>query len=150
MAVKFPFVSAFLCEKILQEKDGINTAIRIVDIFNIAADAPPDAGVHFFGFVSLKTAPVPDSKVTIRVAIVSPIGTREYLPDAPDQPYSLSVFEGDPTVPTGLMLVFEINIIPKNLGTGYLEIEADGEVAVRLPFTIRRLPPAQSVPEQRK
>jgi hypothetical protein len=51
MAVKFPFVSAFLCEKILQEKDGINTAIRIVDIFNIAADAPPDAGVHFFGFI---------------------------------------------------------------------------------------------------
>jgi hypothetical protein len=143
MAVTFPFVTALLCEKVLTEPGGVHSAIRIVDIFQIAADAPPETVVQFFALISLKTVPVPDAKVRVRVSLVGPSGKREQLPDPPDQPYGLPLFEGDKSIPSGLSMVFQINVKPTNFGTGYVEIEVDGQLAVRIPFTIRKLPPLQ-------
>ena len=69
MAVKFPFVSAFLCERVLQEQNNIISAIRIVDVFQIPQDVAQQAMITFFAVVALKTVPVPDARVNVRIAM---------------------------------------------------------------------------------
>lgn len=139
MAVKFQSVSALICERILQEADGITSAIRIVDIFQIASDTPPDALIQFWVLIMLKALPVPD-KFKIGVTLVRADGEREKLPDPPGQPLSLVKFADDPSIPSGVTLAIQMNIKPKKVGTSYVEVDADGEALIRIPFTIRRLP----------
>jgi hypothetical protein len=145
MAVKFPFVSAFLCERVLQEKDGIVSAIRIVDVFQIPEDAPSETVIQFFAVVSLRTVPVPDEEVRVGVTIVNALGERQRLPDPSEKPFRLSALDGDASVPNGISLIMQLNIKPKNMGTCFVEIDVDGEVVTRIPFTIRQIPktPAQ-------
>jgi hypothetical protein len=45
MQNRLPFVAAaFICEKVLDEKDGVLTAVRIVDTYTIKAIEIPTAG----------------------------------------------------------------------------------------------------------
>ena len=138
MAVKFEFVSAFICERVLMEADGVTSAIRIVDIFFVPEGAPEEAIVPFYLIVLLKTVPVPDEEIRIGVTLIRANGERERLPDPPGQPFKLQLFSGDPSIPGGFSLILHANIKPRNMGTCFLEIDVDGEPVTRVPFTLRR------------
>lgn len=146
MAVKFPFVSALICERVLLEQDGIASAIRAVDVFNIPAEAPPDPVIQFWLFASLKTVPVPDATFRFGVTLIRVNGEREKL--TTKEPGKLPIYEGDASIPSGINIMLQVNIIARNMGTAYLEIDIDGEPITRVPFTMRRLPkPDQPTPE---
>jgi len=144
MAIKFPFVSAFLCERVLQEHDNIISAIRIVDIFQVPKKLAEHTAVSFYAVVSLRTVPVPDEQVRVKIAMVQVSGDREYLPDPPGQPYDLRKLTPDPSLPGGVSLIVQLNLRPAHEGLCFLEIEIDGEIAVRIPFTIRYIQEEQA------
>ena len=141
MAVEFPFITAFLCERVLFDQDKLVSAIRIVDLFNVPEDVPPTFVIQFFAVISLRVAPpVPDEQVRIAIWLRRVSGERERLADPPNQPYNLREMNPDPSSPSGVSLVLQFNVIPKNFGTCYIEVEADGTIVTRIPFTIRRVP----------
>ena len=146
MAVKFQFVNAFLCERALIDQDKILSAIRIVDLFQVPENAPETTVLQFYAIISLKLFPVPDETVLIGATLVRVNGEREPIAYSHSgKPFRLLDHSPDPSVPGGLNLVIQLNIVPKNAGTAYFEIDVDGEVVTRIPFTIRRIPapPAQ-------
>jgi hypothetical protein len=144
MAVNFEFVSAFLCERVLTEASGVSSAIRIVDIFYVPENPPENFRVQFFVMLLLKTMPVPkETKIQISVTLIRPTGQREQLPDPPDQPYLISIFENDPSIPSGFNLNIGLALKGDELGTFLLEFNVDGTPVTRVPFTLRRVPSQQ-------
>lgn len=145
MAVEFKYVSGFVCERTLQEKeDGIYSAIRIVDIFHVPSDAADDATILVNVFVSLKTSPVPPDPLTIRVTLVKPSGERQDSSPPDQQPLILPVVDGDRSIPSGITMVLHILVkVKNNIGTSVVEVDVDDKPALRIPFTLRRLPSAQ-------
>jgi hypothetical protein len=142
MAVKFEFVSAFICERVLREEGGITSAIRIVDIFFVPEDAPEYFAVSFWVVISLKTMPVPDVEVNVGTSLIRTSGERERL--AEPTAYRLLSYNNDPSIPGGFNLLMQLTVKPKNMGTCYVEVDIDGEALVRVPFTLRR--PIQTEP----
>lgn len=141
MAVKFPFVSAFLCERVLIDQDGITSAIRIVDVFQVPETTVEHAIVQFFAVVTLRTLPVPDEEVHVSVFLVRASGDRVRLPDPPiDKAFELRKHNPDPSLPGGLTLILQLHLKPTNAGICFLEIEVDREVVTKIPFTIRHIP----------
>jgi hypothetical protein len=139
--VKFPFVSAFLCERVLLDQDKLLSAIRIVDIFQIPEGTPEGTAIQFWAIVTLKTVPVPDEEVYVAITLVRVSGERERLPDQfGGKPLRLRDQTPDPSLPGGISLIVQLNVIPKNFGLCFLEVDVDGETLVRIPFTIRRIP----------
>src|ERR1700682_666065 len=117
MAVKFPYISAFICERVLQEADGVFSALRIADIFYVPEGVPEGATVQFFAVISLKVAPAPKGDIQIAVTFINASGERERLPD-PGVPTPPSArLPDDPRIPGGVTLVMQLNIKPKNMGT---------------------------------
>ena len=118
MAVKFPFITAFVCERILQERDQVNSAIRIVDVFYVRredAHGKSEARVQFFAFLSLKTSPPPPDEFTFEIAAIAPSGETEVLASATK--FKFKGFEQDPSVPSGATFVINCNVKPKGFGT---------------------------------
>jgi hypothetical protein len=144
MAVKFQYINALICERALQEADGVTSAIRIVDIFHVPESSPESAVIQLFVIASLKASPVPVEPFTIGVALIKTSGERVELPPPPgfEQPFALPQFKDDPSIPNGISLVLQIGVKPTNMGTCFIEIDVDGEAVTRVPFTLRR-PPAE-------
>ncbi len=139
MAPEWISVSGLLCEKVLQEGESVFSAIRLVDIFNIAHDSPPDPIVQFYGLVILKALPTAET-FSVGIAIVAPSGDRRELPAPPGNPFKLPVYENDPTIPAGFSLNLLFNIIASKMGTYFIEVAVDGVAVIRMPFTLRKLP----------
>jgi hypothetical protein len=144
--IKFEFVSALLCERILREADGIVSAIRIVDIFQVPENPPENFSVKFFAFVTLKTVPVPESaSVVLGATLIKPDGTRSPITPADREPVTIKQFRDDPSVPGGVSLVVEVNVKPQTMGTSVLEIDVDGVPVTRVPFTLLRVSSAAEI-----
>jgi hypothetical protein len=144
MAVKFTYINAFLCENVLQESTGIFSAIRIVDVFQIPENVPDNFAIRFFVVGVFRMSNAPRVSVTVKVFIIRVNGERLPLPDIPGQPFPLSSFEDDASIPSGINVLLEVNVKPTNMGTAFVEIEIDDEVAAKIPFTIRRIPTLQA------
>jgi hypothetical protein len=79
MAVKFPFVSALLCERVLIDQDKLVSAIRIVDVFQVPEGTPEGTAIQIWAIVTLKTVPVPDETVRVGAWLVGVSGERKRL-----------------------------------------------------------------------
>jgi hypothetical protein len=85
MANTRPFVAAaFLCEKVLREQDGVQSAIRIVDTYIVkpSADAPQDSklGLNVTAWVLLKSGDV-QGVHKVRLVLRSPTNRSVNIPD---------------------------------------------------------------------
>jgi hypothetical protein len=137
MPARFQFITALLCEKVLQEGDGVTSAIRIVDVFQIPSDKLGEAIIQFCLVASLRTVPVKEQQLHVALFLVGPSGKRERIKELPEGPYPVVPFVGDPSVPGGLNLAIQLNIKPLKFGTGFIEIEVENEVVARVPFTVQ-------------
>ena len=144
MAVKFEFVNTVICEKVLTEVDGITSAIRIVDLFFIPENAPETFVIQFTVIIALRAFITSPEEFRVGITLIGPTGNRQRLPDPPEQPYKLSIFENDPSVPSGFTLIIGCAVKPTKLGTCYLEVEVNGEAITKIPFTLRRVPAEQN------
>lgn len=135
---RFRFSTAFICKEVLQEPNGVFSAIRLIEIIHVPEGAD-DFPLHFHAVILLKTAPALDTQVRIGMTLVKPSGERVNVVDsASAPPHQLRIFENDPSVPSGVNLVVEFNFKPEMLGTWLVEIDVDGEVEATTSFTIRR------------
>lgn len=134
MANTKPFVAAaFLCEKVLQEPDNVQSAIRIVDTFFVPANLPNDATpvVLITGIVSLKSGGMTGSHHVKLVlentkAIRSPIGPEAGWP---------VVFSEDPA--DGFTVTFTLPLGVKHFGLIWIDVIFDDEVLTRIPIKLR-------------
>lgn len=146
-------VAMFICERVLQEADGVTSAIRIVDLFNLP-EIPPDAPegalplIQAYSCAMLKFAPTFSGKHYIQSKMINTKGELVSLGEPLE--YSPQMRAGAEGAPLGLNFTIQMNVAVKNLGTCYLCVYFDGEEIGRTPFTLQRQPPLQAAPGMKK
>jgi hypothetical protein len=139
MAVKFSYVSAFLCERVLIERDEVLSAIRIADIFQIPENPPDNLVIQFWLVLSLKIAIESESsEYRLKCTLIRSSGERAII--VPDQVVTPMRRFDDRSIPLTLGFVAQINLKPQNMGTAYIEVEVEDEVVAKVPLTLRRIP----------
>jgi hypothetical protein len=134
-----PYVTAaLLCEKVIEEKDGSLTIIRIADRLQYRLDAinlpggfPQDVrpAVTIQGLVSLKSGLVTGDHVTT-VILEKPNGTRKEIINFPFK------FLGKDQ---GQNLIMNINLGVDEDGLYWFDVHFDGELLTRIPLLIMPL-----------
>lgn len=123
---------AIFCEKVLEEKDGVLSAIRIVDRMNITAgqDGPeimPLMAINFYGLFSFR-AGTARGKYTMKISPRTPSGG-----DMPE--FSVPVmFEGEED--SGANVIINMSIQVKEEGLYWFNILLNEEVVTRVPLRI--------------
>src|SRR5437762_3193915 len=138
MANKRPFVAvAAFCEKLLEEKDGVMTAIRIVDTYfvppvspNMPPDAMPVAEIN--GLIALKSGDL-IGKFTVGLVMENTKGERKTL--SPEGGWPV-VFNGGEH---GVQIKLDFHVAIKNLGLCWFDVLFGDEVLTRIPLRIREL-----------
>jgi len=129
-----PYLSvAMFCENVLEEKDNVLSAIRIVDRLYVDPDAlaevdaksPPHVQiVLLLKFISVGYSGTP----TLHVKSVAPNGKESELFGATPLPFSLEK--------TGIQVRVNVAIAIKHGGWYWVDVYLDGEVARRVPLQI--------------
>lgn len=134
-----PFLNALLCEKILEEKDGVKTAVRIIDQVNRSTvgmgQAPPSTMDEFVFPIALLIrlkAGAARGTVPIKVKILKPNNT----------------VAGDLTHPAhlpgpddaGIDIVLNIVLKLDQVGTWWFDIFVDEARWMRVPLRVVYLP----------
>lgn len=136
MANLKPFVAvACFCENLLIEPDGVASAVRIIDTYNLTVppELPPEAlpVIDLNGLISLKSGPV-TGKHTIDLVLETPKGERKNL--APNGGWPV-VFEGG-IHGVNLRIKFPLGV--KNFGVCWFDVLFDGEVLTRIPLKLQQ------------
>ena len=127
-----PYLSvAVLCERVLQEQDGVPSIIRIVDrlIVSPGANAPekmPPITVTTTAFLSFK-AGTAQGQLTAKLTIESPSGNESVLGTFP------LLFEGNDR---GVNLVFNLNLQIQEQGLYWIGVYLEEELKTRVPLRI--------------
>lgn len=126
-------VAAVFCEKVLQEADGVLSAIRIVDkvIFEPPKGAPPGflPAVELTALISLKSGDA-SGKFNVQLVPHSPSGVSMRSPD----PIPL-VLQG---AEHGNNLIIKMVFPIKEEGLFWFDVVVDGDVLTKMPLTILR------------
>jgi len=133
-----PFLlAAVTCERVLNEADGVQSIIRIIDrITHTPVVETPNAPMAPFDypltlFILLK-AGIASGSYTLRVTVVNPSG------DSP-QPFQQSVyFEGDEDRGVGVSLQTAVRF--QTPGIHWFEIHLDDVRLTKIPFRIIYMP----------
>jgi hypothetical protein len=135
MAEKPYLAAAFLCEKVLNEKDDVLTAVRIVDTFHVSIppNLPQDTkpAIQMMGLLSFKKASsgTDAEKHEVRLKLCSPSGKAQALPT--------HEFHFKPEELSGYNMILTFNLGVAEFGLFWLEVSVDGdEVSTRMPFRL--------------
>jgi hypothetical protein len=136
MAEKFPYVSAFFCERVLLEKDEVLSAIRIADIFQIPENPPENFLIQFWLVLNVKIAIESESaEYRLMCTLIRSTGDRVVI--VPEQTVKPMRRFDDPSIQTSLGFIAQITLKPQNMGTAYVEVQIEDEVIAKVPFTLR-------------
>lgn len=130
-----PFVSvAAFCEKVLEDRDGVLSAIRLVDTFELAAhpstfgDLRP--GIEVSGIIALKSGPLVGS-YTVGLVMENTKGERKEISPAGGWPV---VFNGgEHGIQIRLNFYFEV----REVGLWWFDVMFENEVLTRIPLKLR-------------
>jgi hypothetical protein len=123
---------AFLCEKVLQEKDETISIVRIVDRITItaaASSAPislPPTNLSLSAFISLKSGNARGSH-TIKLILEEPSGIRKSEQLLP------ALFEGEDR---GVNLIVNLNVLITQEGVYWFNIFLEEEFLTRIPLRV--------------
>jgi hypothetical protein len=141
-----PYVTAaLLCERVLQEKDGSLTLVRIAEKLQYRLDMfGPDMPksvkpmIPIQGLISIKSGPVTGDHV-IKISVEKP-GSKpgSERKDAFTQPVTL--LGGD----QGQNIILNIGLGVESDGLYWLDVIFDEEVLTRIPLMVTALPPLES------
>jgi hypothetical protein len=133
-------MAALVCQALLDEKDNVLSAIRIVDQFTIPLppgwDGKTNLQMPVTGLVGFKSGDVKGPR-TVRFYGVSPTGKRQKAYEAK------VVFLGGHT---GVNIKINMTFGFKTEGTHWLEVYVDKWLATRIPLTIVFQPTKEEVP----
>lgn len=125
-------VAALLCEKVLQEKDGIISVIRMVDRLAITVNAPgspetmPPTPISLNALIALKSGSA-RGRGTIKWRTEIPSGIK-----MPDQLFPV-FFEGDDR---GVNLIIALNMVLEQEGLYWFDVILDEQHLTRIPLRI--------------
>lgn len=135
--------SAFVCDKVLHEEDGVLSAIRIIDIIYVAERNPnlPDTmipGIPINAMFVLKAYPHHTDSHELEVVLINTIGEKTSIGKR------IMEFKGSlgPEFPGGASIAMQMHIGVNRTGTCYLCLLLDGEEITRTSFTLTKLPAA--------
>jgi hypothetical protein len=130
---------ACICEKVLQDKDNVLSAIRIVDSFTVREPLPSssaqfESGVDVTVLLALKSGDlVGDYEILVQLRY--PSGRTK---DVPSFPMS---FKGGPS---GSTLTAQLRVEVKEYGLYYFDVIWQDEVLTSIPFVITTSDSAKS------
>ncbi len=125
--------AALLCEKVLQEKDGVNSAIRIVDQLNITAAGPGvpqqiiPAVFQFTLFLILKTGEMP-GPCEVEILVKKPDNT-----EAAKMNRTVNL---EPPAYRGMNLKIETQLQVDQAGLWWFEVFIRGIRRTRVPLNV--------------
>ena len=126
------YTSGFICQWALEERDGVLSAIRIIDRVevDIPKDVPPGAivvatQVACFAVLSFKSDDPEDFEVVFTA--IAPNGERI-------RPQKFNIQTGGGS--HGHQMRIGMNFDPRNVGLWWIEILVSGEVALRMPLAL--------------
>jgi hypothetical protein len=131
VAIGKPYVAgAMACEKVLLEKDGVSSAIRIVDTYTIPHDVPDGvkAAVRTTIFILLKSIEPLEGELS--VALNTPNGERKEGP----QKWPVSFSE---TI-KGANILINLDINSRHIGWTWIDVIWNQEVITRIPIQLVR------------
>ena len=140
MANTKPFVAAAcFCEQILQEPDGVLSAIRIVDTYVIpplpaGVEVPPDAArgvILVRGLISLKSGDVVGAG---KVGLVMHKTTGEAVTLSPEGGWPAVLQGGE----HGFNVKLNFGLGVRNFGLIWFDVTWNGEVLTRIPLRLRQ------------
>lgn len=133
-----PYLSAaFLCEKLLEEKDGVKSAIRIIDrvIHTVFHPSPPEQMEPFDYpiclYIRLKSGAA-RGPMSLRVTLVKPSG------ESPPPLEQTVVFEGEED--RGVDSVGNLTIQFDQPGIYWFDVELGGVQLTRIPLRVVYVP----------
>jgi len=128
-----PFLqAAFFCEKVLQEKDGVLSAIRLIDQFNLsssvegAPDVMPPININLSILVAFKSGGI-KGKWEIKVRPVSPSG--QELPGF----VGPIIFEG---AHRGANVIIQYGLLAKEEGVYWFDVMINNKLITKMPLNI--------------
>lgn len=137
--------SAFLCERVLIEKDDAISAIRIVDIYFVpepTAEArdlkigdpipPGTTQLMFYVVAMLQAAPEYKGSHKVEIRVLS---SRGEWNEVRGPMYDLTFEQKIAGVPAVEKVLVQMNLIVRNLGTAYICVFLDEREVVRTPLT---------------
>ena len=136
----FLTVTAFLCDKVLEERDGVLSAIRIVDVFFFrrVPEMPEEKQAVVANLVILtKAQPGTTSEHAIKVDLLRPDGERVKVGESE----TTSMRAKFPEAPGGFNLSLTVGVKTKVPGLHFFIINLDDEEITRVPFTLIEQPP---------
>ncbi len=128
-----------VCANVLNEVDGVLSAIRIVDVFvtEPQPEIPVDKqAVLMRVLVMCKFMPEDSGEHVLELHLIRPDGSVSQVGSpfkgscAPSSKYEAT--------PGGINLVAEIGVVPKQMGTHYFAVMVDGKERGRAPVTLVR------------
>lgn len=133
-----PYVAlACICEKMLQDKDGVASLIRIVDTYslNIPPDAPKDVVPAFevICVVSLKSGDLVGSFNKLQIVSNASDGERKNMSEKPIP----TVFNGGAH---GLNVRLNLTVVVKKFGLFWFDVMWGDEILTRIPLDVKSVP----------
>ena len=131
-------IAGLLCEKVLQEKDGSLTVVRIAD--RVTYDRPEglpesaEIGIALAGLVAIKSGSIKGA-FNLRIVINSPSGKRQEGPLMP------VVLEGGDQ---GQNFILNFSIGLKEEGVYWFDVMFEDEVLTRIPLVVAKKKPIES------
>ncbi len=125
--------AALLCEKVLQEKDGIISVIRMIDRITLTVNASlspetlPPLPINLFALISFKSGSA-RGRHTVKWVTETPSGIR-----LPEQLLPV-LFEGDND--RGVNLILNVNMIVDQEGVYWFEVHLEDQFLTRVPLRI--------------
>jgi len=134
--------SFFICERVLIEKDDINSAIRIVELFNLPAGPPPpgmpplDQVAVWMTVVGILKFDSWDAEShTLQVQLVRPDGESVFA--GPPSVFEIATPSAAPNFPPGINFLSTTGVFARQMGLHYFVLFFDGIEVARAPFALR-------------
>jgi hypothetical protein len=137
-SVKPYLTAAFLCEHVLQEKDGVVSAVRIVDIF----------------YTEYPYQDIPEGKIPATIVkglLTFKGGPGEYMTRIEVVDLTTQESQGRTEMPVplkggsyGYNIILKIPVALNTIGRYGINVEIDGEQLIQIPFEVKRKPQPES------
>ncbi len=129
-----PYIAAaFVCEKLLREKDEVLTAVRIVDTFSIeTAQLPPAGGAPVLAvalLISFKSGEA-NGEYAVSITLASPSG--KIVARSPEG--TTLLFQGEEK---GANIVANFAVPTTELGLYWFDVRLEGETMTRVPLKLQ-------------
>ena len=137
-------VMAIICEKVLQERDGVKSAIRIIDRFTHSVAGPdvpekmPTVGINFQLLIKMKSGKKP-GKHHIKVTLVDP--RKKELGSVTQ---TINMEQGESR---GMDILLPINMKIEQEGVFWFEIWCDDLLMTKTPLEVRYVISKQTGPQ---